>query len=146
MLRLSIRVVGIGIAVLAIGMLWYPNRRVCEDYQYGGVSCTKWRWGKPVEEYLDRNMDGAPDYVIRYLCDSPRTDPRWNHTEFEDWWIDQDKDGVFEIHIDHRGGPNEWGDPIDRLQLDTTGDGRYDQELLGEEAWDYFHAHGRPDA
>jgi hypothetical protein len=35
---------------------------------------------------------------------------------------------------------------VDRLQLDTNGDGAYDQELVGQDARDYAAQHPWPDA
>jgi hypothetical protein len=128
------------VVALAAGLLWYVNRTDCEASDYWGQVCYGFRWGFAVELTIDRDQDGQPEVRARYDGGRPGYDPRYTHSVPEEVWEDNDGDGSFELHQIWQQGK------VNKVQLDTDGDGTYDRELLGTEAVEYLKAHPWPGA
>ena len=128
---------GVVIASMALLLLWYPNRTVCEEDESWGKSCYSLRWGKGVKLTIDRDMNGRPEVVAIYSGEGA-SDAIYSHALPKEQWEDWDDDGRFERHCiydEHE---------LVALQLDTDGDGSYDKELLGEEAREYLRVNPWP--
>ena len=96
-----------------------------------------YRWGRPREQLVDRDRDGKPE--ARATFSGYREFA--THMVPDEMWEDWNEDGIFERHyvLTHAGA-------IDVLEIDTDGDGRYDETLRGDEAEAYVRNNPWPDA
>jgi hypothetical protein len=117
--------------VCAVAVVPYGFREVRSDNAVGGVMWQKWRWGRIDAIDLDRNRDGRVDMRFKYT----RRTLRFDNNAPEDVWEDTNFDGTFDRHVMYAAGR------VVGVDVDTDGDGRYEQRMRGSGADELVRKH-----
>lgn len=128
-LKTSLTIVAISATLPVLFLGFYLFRTETLDNPDLGIIEHRYRWGYAYEERADTNRDGSHDFRAIF---NTKSRSFATHDQPSEFWEDRDYNGVFEIHALLKDGQ------LERVEIDQDQDGKYDRELFGEEALQFF--------